>query len=96
MSSVFRDMLCIAKRSTSAEKMSLRLISLGEIRILRCRAGLATRYNSVHMADSDIYPQIWERDGDDGRVYFPDYCDELEPFHIEAAEDRDAVIIRIG
>ena len=57
---------------------------------------LKRRYNPVAMEEADIYPHIWERDGEGAIGFLIDNYEVLVNFYREAAEEGDAMLITIG
>lgn len=53
---------------------------------------LAQRYEPSAMQQKQIYPDIWERDGDEALEYLLDFFPELQRFYADAAARGEAVI----
>jgi hypothetical protein len=51
------------------------------------------RFNPAAMDAAEIYPQMWERDGEKGLEYVLDYYSQLVSFYREAADRGDAVLV---
>jgi hypothetical protein len=59
-------------------------------------AKFSERFNPALMDSEEIYPQVWERDGDEGLEYVLDYYNDLSSFYETAAERGDAVLIFVN
>jgi len=57
---------------------------------------LAAAYDPAAMSAAEVYPDIWERDGQDALDYVTDFLPDLQAFYAEAAQRGDAVILCIG
>ena len=55
-------------------------------------AELARRYDVQAMEQQQIYPGMWERDGDEGLEYLQHYFKHLQRFYADAAGRGDAVL----
>jgi hypothetical protein len=60
------------------------------------RQELANRYDPVAMEATDIYPQIWVRDGPEGLVYLLSYYDEVVKYYQDAAARKLAVLLYLN
>ena len=56
------------------------------------------RYDAGRMIKADIYPDIWDREGDSGgsRDYLMDYFDILRRFMIQTAETKMGIVLYLG
>jgi Domain of unknown function (DUF1877) len=57
---------------------------------------LAKRYKPKEMTRADVYPEIWERDGDEALQYVLEYYTKLTAFYKLAANRGQAVILVIS
>ncbi|MFC6980387.1 YfbM family protein [Microbulbifer taiwanensis] len=51
-------------------------------------AGISANYNPQKMDKLDIYPNIWERDGDEGLEYITAYFSNLKNFVANCAKNN--------
>jgi hypothetical protein len=54
------------------------------------------QFNPKALDEAEIYPQIWERDGDEGLDYVLHYFSELQSFYRQAAERGDGALLFIN
>lgn len=54
---------------------------------------IAGNYNPLEMDRLDIYPNIWERDGDEGLEYITEYYEELKVFIGECKKNNMGLVI---
>jgi hypothetical protein len=59
-------------------------------------AEIHARYDAAELARAEVYPDIWERDGDHARDYLVTYFEQLSAFIAGAAEEREALIVFIS
>jgi len=60
------------------------------------RNELAQRYEPKAMDDVGIYPQIWERDDNDGLEYVLSYYDNLVRYYQNAAGKNHAMLLYLN
>ncbi len=54
------------------------------------------KYDPVAMDESSVYPNIWEREGEEGLHYILPFFDDLKKFYQEAALRDQAVLIYLN
>jgi hypothetical protein len=57
---------------------------------------LATRYDPEKLAAAEVYPDIWEDDGDEARDYLLDFYEQLQAFVAVAAAKQEAMLVFIA
>jgi len=60
------------------------------------RDELAKRYSPKTMDQIGIYPQIWERDGNDGLEYLLAYYDEVVKYYQDASAKKQAMLLYLN
>ena len=57
------------------------------------RDELAKRFEPASMDEAGIYPQIWERDADDGLEYLLSYYDNVVAYYQRTSAQDDAMLL---
>lgn len=57
---------------------------------------LRQKYDPVKMSKLDVYPNVWERDGEEAFEYLSDYFLELQQFYSDASLNGQAIITIIS
>lgn len=56
------------------------------------KENLYSKYNPSDMAAQEVYPIIWEEEGDEAFDYLYSYFEDLKEFYEQAAKENQAVI----
>ena len=57
---------------------------------------LAARYDPARMERNEIYPSIWDAEGEEGLIYLQEYFTDLRTFFQGAADKDESVIIWVA